>query len=178
MTIQEIHIRDGIVTGSSESGANVDETVVRTLTPSKLVTYLDDTSDFTTPSLTANTPTKILIPTTVKSKNDFELIDLGGSNFAWHYTGTEDTVFAVNMHTGMTTSANNVIVSFFTYKNGVKEQGLSANRKVGTGSDVGALGVTGEVALSTNDYIELYVETDGATTMTFIETSINICERN
>lgn len=56
--------------------------------------------------------------------------------------------------------------------------GICSIRKIGTGSDVGAISMTGEVTLSPDDYIEVYIKSTLSTTVTFVRTSINICERN
>ena len=90
--------------------ADLNESIRRTLTPYKLVTYLPVASPFTTPSITANTPTKILMATTVKSINGFGLVDLGGGNLAYSFLGGVTSTFAVNFGTGITAGTNNAVL--------------------------------------------------------------------
>ncbi len=164
--------------GINHSDADVNETVARTLNPSKLVTYLPAGLDYTTPQLTANTNNYISLPTVVKSIKDFVLAGTGGGTLAYIFEGEDNTTFSVNMSTSMLTSTNNVIIAFEAFKNNIRAEGLSGKIKVSTGSDVGAISITGEITLNYGDYIELHITPSLATTITFIETSINICERN
>jgi hypothetical protein len=155
----------------------IDEAVRKSLTPSRLSTYLPVATPYTTPTLAANTPTKLLIPTTVKKKQDFTL-DVPNTRWFLDTTGVTDREFVITMTTSMIASANNNNVIVSMYKNGVFEEGVSIARKIGTGADQGAVSVTGSFMLSDNDYVEVYVETDQGGTITFSRTAINILEVN
>ena len=160
----------------------INEATRRTLTPYKLVTFLPVGSEFTTDALVPNTPTKLLIPTTVKTVNSFALVDKNGGvgevDLAYQFQGGVESTFSVDMMTSVLTSANNVVMTYSVHRNGAEIDGLSTTRKIGTGADVGAIGITGEVALAPLDFIEIYIESSLETTGTFIRTSINVCERN
>lgn len=154
--------------------ANVER---KTLTPSVLFSYLPAASPYTTPTLVATTPTKLLLPTTVKSIQDFEL-DIPNTRYFLNDANAVNRTFEVNMSTSMTTSLNNVVVTLEMWKNGVFEEGISVKRKVGTGADVGALALNGQFTLSHNDYIEVYAISDLGGTITFDRIAINIKEMN
>ncbi len=156
---------------------NLSEVSRRTLTPYKLVTYLPRESPYTTSTIPITTPTKVLIPTTVKSVNSFALVDIGGGNMVYRFNGTQSAIFDVSFETGIKTSTNNTVVDLEMFKNGVYEQGVGCTRK-GSSTDIGNIFITGEVTLAPNDYIAIYVTVDTSTTITFSRSSINICERN
>lgn len=158
--------------------SEVNDAIRRSINPSIYFSYLPIGSDFTTASISANTPTKTLIPTTIKFINNFEIHDLGGGNFAVRYIGPITSRFNISMSTGMTTSSNNVLFKIRMYKNGEIEPGIGIVRKIGTGADIGAISVTGEFELNPNDYIEVFVDLTLASTVTFIETAILITESN
>lgn len=164
------------VTGVTDE--EIQKTVRKTLTPYFYESYLPIGSPYTTPVITAGAYTKLLIPTTVKGSNEWGVADVGGGNFAVQYTGASNEKFKIFTSTSMTTSANNVVIDIVMYKNGVLEPGIAISRKVGTGADVGALAIQGEFEATTNDYIEIYVQTDVDSTITFDKTAISVIEVN
>ena len=72
------------------------------------------------------------------------------------YTGTDTRHFHIVSNFDMTTASNSQITSFRWYKNGVAIS-RPVERKVGTGSDIGAASLHADAMLSTNDYLELKV---------------------
>lgn len=158
--------------------SQVDEAIRKTLTPYKYVSYLPEDTPYTTPTFTANVPTKLLVPTTIKTVNGFALEDMGGGNIAVRYKGLVTTMFTVVMTTGMRSGSNNIVLNMYMYKNGVPEPGISTPRKIGTGSDVGAVTLSGEFEVSPNDYIELYAKVSNNSNIVFEQTSIVIVELN
>lgn len=156
---------------------NLAEVSRRTLTPYKLVTYLPRATPYTSPSIVANTPTRILIPTTVKTVNSFAIADIGGGIFAYQFNGLATSIFSVIVTTGITASTNNTVISLEGYVNGVYSEGLSSVRK-GSATDVGNLTITGEITLAPNDNLSIFATVNTGTTLTFSRTSINIVERN
>lgn len=141
-----------------------------------LISYLPEASPYTTPSIAVNTPTKVLIPTTVKSSSDFAVVDIGGGDLRFQYQGSTTKEFRIGMTTGMRTGASNAIIKLRMYKNAAAEPGIYIIRKVGTETDTGALGIEGWFTLAPNDTISVWVETDTASTITFDGISINIWE--
>lgn len=158
--------------------------VVRKLTnPSEWISYLPEGSNYTTPSFSAGVLTKLLIPTTVKFSNDFAIVDIGGGDFRVQYQGLVTRDFKVHMNTGLQTGASNTIIALRMYKGTVAspdniEPGVSIPLKVGTGTDTGALGLAGVTTLNPLDVIAIAAETSLTSTLTFIETSILIEEKN
>lgn len=163
---------------SSNTDEQLAETIRKTLNPSSYVSYLSESTPFTTALIPANTLTKILIPTTVKSIQDFGIIDKGGGDFAIQYQGSTARTFKIFMSTGMATGTNNVIFDIYMYRNGVMEPGIGISRKVGTGADVGAIATLGEFVAQPNDTLEVYVKLSLASTVTFLRTSIIFTEKN
>lgn len=76
------------------------------------------------------------------------------------YTGTNTTTFSVSVGLSMEFSVNNTILNFAIYKNGVELPSLKMYRKLGSGSDIGGSSRCGLVSLATNDYIELFSDSD------------------
>lgn len=170
--------QDPAIDGVIYAPEQINEAIRKSLTPYSYTSYLPDATPYTTPSITLNVPTKILIPTTVKSSNAWAVADVGGANLAVQFTGTLQQTHKIFMSTSMTTSTNNVVVELLMYKNGVLEPGIAIARKVSSGADVGALAVLGEFTVNPNDYIEIYVVVSLTTTITFDKTSIVITEKN
>lgn len=166
-------VSQGLV-GSTE----LNETIRKTLTLSSWVSYLPEGSDFTTASLVANTPTKVKIPTVIKTARDFAVVDRGGLNYAVQYQGPVARPFKIFMSTGLKSSTNNVTFNMYMFKNDVKEPGIGIPRKIGTGSDVGALAMVGEFVANPGDFLEIYLSVDLATTITFVRSSIIFTEIN
>ena len=158
--------------------AEINRSIRKSLNPYSYVSYLPIATPFTTPSIVANTPTKILIPTTIKSSNAWAVADIGGGVLAFLYTGLTTETFKVYMTTSMTTGTNNVVFEVFMYKNGILEPGITISRKVSSGADVGAIAVIGEFVADPSDYVEIYVKVDLASTVTFSKTSIMMTEKN
>jgi hypothetical protein len=116
-----------------------------------------------TGTITSGTPLKIAGTVVAGDKSsDFTIADTttGGTVT---YTGSTTTLFNVQVQMAMTTSASNIVVTMWIYKNGVAEAGSEMQRKVGTGSDVGAAAFGSLVSLATNDDIEIYVDIDSGT---------------
>jgi hypothetical protein len=155
----------------------IDKATRMTLTPYKLVTYLPVESPYTSPSILAGVPTKMLLPTVVKSINNFALVDIGGGNMSYQFQGADPAIFTVLLETGVRSGTNNVSMILQVYVNGVYSLGLSTNRKIAN-LDLGNLTLLGEVSLEPLDTIAIYVETDLTSTITFSRTSIQVVERN
>ena len=86
------------------------------------------------------------------------------------YTGTKTRRFAVVGSVSVTALVANKNFSFYIYKNGVKLPESEQSMRLSTGVDKGSLTITCTVALSTNDYIEIWAaNTSDASSMT-IET--------
>ena len=132
-----------------------------TRNPSRLNSYLPIASPYTTPTLSAGVPTKLLIPTTPKSIKDFTL-DVGNSRWFLDDPTAANRLFIVHLTTSIITSITNHDVAIELYKNGAFEEGVSIERFIAAGTDKGSLALNGIVSLSDNDYIEVYV-TNSAT---------------
>lgn len=73
------------------------------------------------------------------------------------YTGGPNIHAAVRAAVTMTAASSNVEVGLAIAKNGTVLTPSIIERKIGTGSDKGAVAVQADVDMSTNDYLELYV---------------------
>jgi hypothetical protein len=174
-------IDSSILVGDSFTAQQHMDVLRSIINPWRSITYLPIGSPYTTPSITADTPTKILIPTTPKEINGFAFQDVGGGNVALQFIATmgiQDSIgFNVTMTTSMRSSANNTLVTLSMYKNGNQESGVIISRKISTGADTGALAIHGHFHMVTGDYIEIYVTTTLTSTITFEHTSIDISEK-
>lgn len=158
------------------SQAQVDDAFRKILTPSYISVYIADGDEVASPVLVINTPTKYNPTMTVRHATDFEAVDLGAGSMATKYTGAKSIVAEFQATFGMITSSNNMVVKFIIYKNGVEVPGFKIPRKVGTGADVGALGLIGTLDMVTNDYLEIFVETDVAGSVTLFNMNAIIKE--
>ncbi len=73
------------------------------------------------------------------------------------YTGASTQVFDVHCSISLTADTNNKLSSLVIAKNGTPDLTTAITRKIGTGSDQGAVGIGGLIELATNDYVELWV---------------------
>lgn len=92
------------------------------------------------------------------------------------YAGTKTRTFQVMAAISMTSPANNKIYKFYIAKNGVVLPQTAQLRKIGTGTDVGALSIFGVVSLAPGDYVEVWVENTTDNTNIVIE-SMNMTVR-
>lgn len=163
------------------SQAQVDETNRKTLTPSRLSSYLPSNHNsgngYTTPALTPTTPTKVLIPTVVKKIRDWEL-DVPNSRWKLNDPTAVNREFTIAMTTSLSSSSGNNNTTLMMYKNGVLEEGVNIDRRIGVSNDKGAMSIVGAFSASHNDYIEVYVVSENGGTLTFYKTAINIMEVN
>lgn len=168
--------------GAEYDPEELSETIRKTINPSSYVSYLPESTPFTTAAIAANTPTKTLIPTTVKLIKDFGLYDknggVGDPDYAVQYQGDSTRTFKIFMSTAMATSVNNVVFDIYMYRNGIMEPGVGISRKIGTGADVGAIATLGEFTAEPNDYLEVFIKLSLAGTVTFYRTSIIFTEKN
>jgi len=142
---------------------------------SRLNSYLPVASPYTTPTLLAGVPTKLLVPTTPKSIKDFTL-DI--PNLRWFLDDPTalNKWFIVHTTTSVTTSASNHNITLEMWKNGILEEGVSIERFISGGADKCVLVINGMVQLSNTDYIEVYVTDSVTGTVTFERMAITINE--
>ena len=117
--------------------------------------YVSSTALTSIPS--ANTPVKAA-GTTI-TENLFRFDD-GGVNNRLRYTGTKTRIFSVSASLSITSTNSNQVLSVYIAKNGSVINSTRIRRKIGTGSDIGAMGISGTVQLSTSDFIEVWVAND------------------
>ncbi len=119
-----------------------------------------------TASVTPGSPINIMSNSTTAAggitSNDFTI----GTNGRLTYTGTETKVFDVEAICSMTTGSNTRLVSLFIAKNAAVIANSEQRRYVSTGADVGNMSVGWTVSLATNDYVEVHVDVNTATTVT------------
>jgi hypothetical protein len=121
--------------------------------------YYISSSAATTPA-GAGTFLKALGTTTAIAENNFT-----HSTNRLTYNGTPDCFAVAMASVSMTCAGVSKIVSLGFAENGAILTPTRIDRKIGTGSDIGAAGVVGTATLSTNDYLELWVanQTDTGT---------------
>lgn len=157
---------------------DMSEAIRKSVTPSSYTSYLPEATPFTTPLIIANTPTKILIPTTIKTAKDFAIEEVTPGNLAVVYKGDATRTFKVFLSSSVTASASNIVLGLYMYRNGIVEPGIGNDRKLSGGGDLGALGSVGEFTADPGDRIEVYLKVSVDSTVTFSRTSIIITEKN
>ena len=130
--------------------SDVMNVIRKTLQPSRLSTYLPDASPYTTDTIAADTPTKLLIPTTQKYIQDFDL-DLVNERYKLSTAGITNRNFEITAAVSISSSQSSFDLKVQMYKNGIAEPGVGIERWIGTGSDKGAFPIVGSFDLSTND---------------------------
>ncbi len=82
------------------------------------------------------------------------------------YTGVSTKIFEIICSISFTSSQSNQIARFRVAKNGTSDANSEVARKLGTGTDIGALALIDEISLATNDYLEVYATLDVSSTDT------------
>ena len=91
------------------------------------------------------------------------------------YTGVNTEEFHVSMSIGVTKSAGGSTTgSHHLYKNGSLVAGATINRTYANATDAGAVALIAHVSLATNDYVELWLETDSGDDLTVNDGVITI----
>lgn len=138
-----------------------------TLVPGLGTIYISTPTETTVAA--ANTPLKAAGTTTLlATAQNFTM----PANNRLTYTGTPDVLANVSISISMTAAANNKVVTMYVAENGTPVAASAVERKVGTGADVGALSVQYALTLSTNDYVELFVENNTDDTNLTIENMV------
>lgn len=139
--------------------AQVDSAVKKSVNDAHVFTYLASPEAL---GITAGTPEKLttLITNNLLPKN-FTIV--GG---VITYTGTPDIEVKISASMSMTTVANNITATFYFAKNDTVDTKSAITRKIGTGTDEGAVPNEHVFTLSTGDTIELYVDVSASTTLT------------
>ncbi len=73
------------------------------------------------------------------------------------YTGAPTREVLITCTISTTSDTNNQVLSFKLAKNGTVSDETEVQRKVGTGSDIEAIAVTGLFSMANNDYISTFV---------------------
>lgn len=91
------------------------------------------------------------------------------------YIGTTERHFMIDVALSTTAAGNNKLLHYQLFKNGIALPETLIPRVHGTGADHGAIPITTNVHLETNDYIELFVsnETDDSN-LTIVSGTINM----
>ena len=125
--------------------------------PSALSYYVSSSAETTI--VTQSVYVKVAGTTTQVSARGFT-----HSNNRATYTGTPDIHVFITASVSMTAAGTNVITAWRAAKNGTTIASSEVQRKVGTGTDIGALFIAAEADLSTNDYIEIFCANESDTT--------------
>ena len=118
---------------------------------------------------TVGTPTAIAVPGTYyKVNGTFALLPHNhlvtpDTTGRLTYTGVSDRHFHVVVSCSMTCASNNQTLGFELAHNGVPMPASQLKRRVGTGTDIGAVALHGDALLSSNDYIEIFLTNETST---------------
>ena len=119
-----------------------------------------------TASITPGTPINICSGSTTALGDipnvDFTMVSAG----KLRYDGLTTKQFAVSSIMSMSISVGNRLISLFVAKNGVEFASSEQQRKVASSSDLGNASVCWSVSLDTGDFVEIFVDSDQATTIT------------
>lgn len=104
---------------------------------------------------------------TTSSANLFR-VDTDSQDNRLRYIGTKTRFFNVIATFSMEGGRNDTI-AFYIYKNGVAEPSIFVLNRIESANDIGAATIMGTVQLSTNDYVELWLENKSANADVTIE---------
>ena len=122
---------------------------------------------------------KVLGTTALSSGTQMRMDDASGTSNRLRYTGTTPRILHIAVSVSMTCASNNQVLELAVVKNGLVDAAdiIDTNsaasriqRKVGTGSDVGATALHAFIPVVTNDYIELFGRNITSTANFTIET--------
>ncbi len=82
------------------------------------------------------------------------------------YTGTVTKIFHITVALSVEGSGSNYDTQYQLHKNGTANTNTRIERRIGTGSDVGAVVVIGIFSLAEDDYIELFASRSSSGTLT------------
>jgi len=115
---------------------------------------------------TIDTPTKALGTTTlVTPAYDFTM----PADNRMRYDGVADVLATVQCGISITAAANSQDTTMHIAKNGTVITSSAAQRKIGTGADVGRAAVGAQLVLTTNDYVEVWLENNTGTANITVE---------
>jgi hypothetical protein len=142
------------INGAPSNAWSIDAGGVETVSDYEANGVLYITSSTTTTIGSINTPVKIAGTTTAVNLDRMT----SPANNRLTYTGSKTRKFEVTASISFTTSSNNQNISFYVAINGVVQAQTRQQRKTGSSGDIGALALSGIIELSTNDYVEVWVE--------------------
>ncbi len=124
----------------------------------------------TTPTITPGAAQKLDLSTMILDLAvNFEIVE--GS---LKYTGSKTAVFMGVSSLSMSANVNNTLVKFYRGKNGVQNENTELQRKIGTGSDVGALALVFAGSLSKDDVIDIFIDSSLEGTVTIENLNLTI----
>lgn len=120
----------------------------------------------------ADTPVKAAGTTTAYSGN----VNFTHTNNRLTYSGDATTKMLVNCTVTMSAATLNDIVRLLVYKNGAAVSPYTGiSRKLGTGDDRGAMAITKIIEMTTDDYVEVWVENlSGSGNVTIDEGNVTV----
>jgi hypothetical protein len=121
-------------------------------------------AEIETLTVVAGTP-ESPVKATLSKDQDSTLLWSGFDVIGGHFTYIDSIPrhFSMSFAGSITTSANNVIVSFCGGLNGVPIARSRISRKVQTGADVGSVSGNFTITLKQGDYVDIFIDTDGNT---------------
>jgi hypothetical protein len=165
---------DAQVGGSTKFSVDKDGMITSSVTDNYIGSAYVSSSSASN-AITATVYLNVLANATIADAGDT------GSNFTVDntnkrvtYTGTATRKMHVIISFSMTSSQSTEICRFRLAKNGTTIAATEIERKIGTGSDVGAAAVSGIVSMATNDYIEMFGTLDTSTSDTITVEAANI----
>jgi hypothetical protein len=171
--LREANVIDGVTYTPTE----INEGIRKSISPYISHTYIAPGAELPI-TLVGGVPKKYVLPVTPKELNGFGVFDPGGANQALQLqvVNALNILFRLDASTSLVTTTNNVVIKLMLYKNGAPVAGSIIGRKIGTGADSGAMSLDATFRASENDLLDVYVESDLDTDLTFSLTSIFIEE--
>lgn len=119
-------------------------------------------------TLNPGTPVKVAGTTTAT----FQVGITAGQNRITNTSGHTE-IMHQNVSISVTASVNNILVSFYTAKNGTPLVCSKIDRFIATGADVGAVALSCTLELANNEYFEIFVDGDKAGNVTVLNMNVS-----
>lgn len=107
----------------------------------------------------ATTYVEVVAPTWTLSSGAY-LFDQSDGNGRLTYTGVANAVAIVNVAVSMTSNASNEVTDWRLGKNGTSDVASEIDRKIGTGSDIGAMATQLITTVEQGDHLSLFVRNE------------------
>ena len=135
--------------------------------------YITNANKAVSPAITAGVPAKVGGTATDGGSRGFTVSTATGGRAT--YNGAATKTFTVSVTLAVTSTKSNEVMMGYIAKGGTVIASSEVSRKIGTGTDVGAMSMHTVVTLATDEYIEVFVDLAASTADTITAENLKVC---